>query len=179
MTQAWTSGVERTWKSLSEWVSTPAANWHDCFLPCTGRHSGVSARVQKHTHTCTCEFDFSDTEMLTWLILCQTSSWLAFNQTCSDCHNTDRTSLRHSSPSRVHWPVIRPYSVCIPHSILYMCWWGLCFTDLAVRWDSRDCHMLSRGSRVQKGNALHVSWRNGTDHQQKQPPPGRSLDGWI
>ena len=77
MTQAWTSGVERTWKSLSEWVNTPTANRHDCFLPSTGRQSGVSAQGQKRTHAkmTTCEFL---TKLLTWLILCQASLWQAF-----------------------------------------------------------------------------------------------------
>lgn len=44
---------------------------------------------------------------------------------------------------------------------------GLFFTDLAVWRDSGDRHVFSRGSRVQKGDALHVSRGNGTDHQQK------------
>lgn len=42
------------------------------------------------------------TGLLTWLILCEASSRLALNQTYSDCHNTDRACLRHSSPSRTH-----------------------------------------------------------------------------
>lgn len=176
---AWTSGAERTWKSLSEWVNTPAANWHDCILPFTGRHSGVSARVQRHPYM-HITLVTTLTKLLTWLILCQASSWLALNQTYSDCQNTDRTKQsisQHSSLSAFAHSVIELYTVCILHSILYAC--VLVSTDLAVRWDSRNCHMLSCGSRVQKGDALHVSRGNRTDHQQKQPAPGRSVDGWI
>lgn len=67
MTQAWTSGVERTWKSLSEWVNT--ANWRDSNLPSSGRRSGVSARFDKstqtHRHRCSTS---KLTKLLSWLI---------------------------------------------------------------------------------------------------------------
>lgn len=130
----------------------------------------------KHTHAAL----VSLTKLLTWLMLCQASFRLPFNETFLRL----RQHRQQPSASSVFSKVSRsqPFTDRAPRysvSHLHCALCFLCFTDLAVRRHFGDRHMLPRGSRVQKGHALHVSGRNGTDHQQKQPTPGRSLDGWI
>lgn len=137
------------------------------------RH-GIREWVRTHLHNTTCGSDFSD-----WIID------MASSLSCIIAgfkSNLFKTLSHPAGICVIHLPVYSfsdgfPLEYIRFTHLLNKC--GLCFVDLAVWWYFGDRHMLSCGPCVQKGNALHVSWRNGTDHQQKQPTPGRSLDGWI
>lgn len=77
----------------------------------------------KNTHRCYTSRLTSLNKLLTWLRLRQTSSRLASSQIYSDWHSTAGTSLRHPSPSWVHWSVLarsapRTYSVSTLQFIL-------------------------------------------------------------
>lgn len=154
----------------SEWARPQPVGMTVFFHEQTG-HSGVS---ETHLHNTTCGSDFSD-----WIID------MASTLSC----------IIAGFRSNLFKMLSHPAGICVIHLPVYSFSDGfllqyirstrlqnkccLCFVDLAVWWYFGDRHMLSCGPCVQKGNALHVSWRNGTDHQQKQPTPGRSLDGWI
>lgn len=93
MTQAWTSGVEKTWKSLSGWVN--AASWHGWILSCADRLSGVSAGLSNtHVHAC-----YPSTALTKHFG--GSSSWLVLNQTYSGCHATETIRLRQTPSRRV------------------------------------------------------------------------------
>lgn len=107
MTQAWTSGVERTWKSLSEWVNSHSGSTWQCSsihwqifrIVCT------ASKTHTHTHTYKLLLSVGSTVCLTQLALCLIPSWLANSRTYSDCDNKERANLRHQSPSSTCWSV--------------------------------------------------------------------------
>lgn len=137
----------------------------------------ASTKVHTQTHPRRCSTSRL-TKLLSWLILLSgviLLDWLFIKLFQAVTTQLSAGSLLLIHPSGLQVCLL-PRGVLL--SVLTRLFF-LPFADLAVWGDPGDRHLLSRGSRVQKGNTLHVSWRNGADHQQKQPALGRSVDGWI
>lgn len=72
-------------------MNTPTVNLHKWIIIVTGKNSFRSVCSGSKTHIIL----VSLTKFLSWLLLCQVSSWLAFIKMYSDCQNTDLTDLHH------------------------------------------------------------------------------------